>query len=112
MSCLYFPKETSTGERKIVDLIDTTGSGDVDTSLVCSTTGSDNRHICGLSGRTLHIPESWVNPSGEWHVGLKAAFELFPCAVKSRLQVPASLSCQLTCGHCDKECVGKILQDA
>lgn len=70
-----------------MDLIDTTGSGDVDTSMVRTTVGEENREIEGLSGRKLVIPDHWVNPSGHWHIGIKAAFELFPSAVKSRIQV-------------------------
>ena len=75
------------GKRKILDLIDTTGSGDVDTSTVRSTEDNEDRQILGLSGRTLYIPDHWVNPTGKWHVGIKAAFQLFPSAVKTRLQV-------------------------
>ena len=78
---------TSTGELKIVDLLDTSGSGDVDTSTVLSTSSVEGRKIAGLSGRTLLIPDHWTNPSGKWHVGVKAAFDLFPGAVKSRMQV-------------------------
>ena len=70
-----------------MDLIDTTGSGDVDTSTVRKTEGGEGRQVEGLTGRTLHIPDGWDNPSGEWHVGVKAAFELFPTSVKVRLQV-------------------------
>ena len=70
-----------------MDLIDTTGSGDVDTSVVLSTSVLEGRTIFGLTGRTLTIPEDWVNPSGKWHVGIKAAFDLFPDVVKLRLQV-------------------------
>ena len=75
------------GKRKIVELIDTTGSGDVDTSTVHSTSTVENRKIQGLSGRTLIIPDDWVNPTGEWHVGIKAIFELFPNSVISRIEV-------------------------
>lgn len=78
---------TTAGERKILDLIDTTGSGDVDTSVIRITREEKNREIKGLSGRILHIPDEWVNPSGKWHVGIKAIFELFPSAVESRIQV-------------------------
>lgn len=78
---------TTTGERKILDLVDTTGSGDVDTSTVRRTDAVKSRQIQGLSGRQLCIPDDWVNPTGEWHVGIKAIFELFPSTVKSRMQV-------------------------
>ena len=80
-------QETTAGNRKVVDLIDTSGSGDVDTSTIRKTTDSTNRVIEGLTGRKLCIPDDWENGSGQWHVGLKAAFELFPSRVKSRLQV-------------------------
>ena len=43
--------------------------------------------IKGKSGRLLTIPDNWENPSGEWHIGVKAAFELFPGSLRSRLQV-------------------------
>lgn len=83
-----------------MDLIDTTGSGDVDTSVVRTTTVTEGRLVCGHTGRTLNIPDDWVNPSGRWHVGVKAAFDLFPDVVKSRLQVGHHVMCnssQLTC---------------
>lgn len=80
-------QETTTGERKVLDLIDTTGSGDLDTSTVVTTECTTGRQIEGLSNRMLSIPDDWENPKGEWHIGLKAAFELFPSNVKSRLQV-------------------------
>lgn len=84
-------QETTTGERKILDLVDTTGSGDVDTSTVVRSEEEDSdsgrRVIKGESGLSLTIPDDWENPSGEWHIGIKAAFELFPGNLKSRLQV-------------------------
>ena len=43
---------TPDGERKIVDLIDCSGSGDVDTSV--TRTASDGK-ILGLSGRELRV---------------------------------------------------------
>ena len=86
-----FIQETTTGERKILDLVDTTGSGDVDTSTIvrCEEKEGDDRRavIKGKSGHSLTIPDDWENPSGEWHVGIKAAFELFPGSLRSRLQV-------------------------
>ncbi len=85
-------QETSNGERKVLDLVDTTGSGDVDTSKVVTTSELTGREVEGVSGRTLAIPDHWVNPSGKWHVGIKAAFDLFPRTIKTRMQV---LSMQL-----------------
>lgn len=92
-ACLTHVKTTVDGRPKIVDLIDTSGSGDVDTSTVrkalCN--GIGPLEIVGLTGRTLKIPEQWRNPTGEWHVGMKAGFELFPVAVRGRLQVSEGL---------------------
>ena len=59
---------TSTDERKIVDLIDASGSGDVDTSTVVEP--DDNGTLTGLSGRTLTLPKDIENPSGKFHIGI------------------------------------------
>ena len=39
----------------------------------------------GLSGRTLRIPKEWKNPSDQWHIGVKNAFDLYPRGVKDRI---------------------------
>ena len=46
---------TSYGDPKVVDLVDVSGSGDVDMSVVRVTEGDSNRLIDGLSGRKLKV---------------------------------------------------------
>ncbi|XP_037509766.1 tripeptidyl-peptidase 2 [Rhipicephalus sanguineus] len=74
---------TSDGKPKIVDMMDASGAGDVDTSKVVEV---QDGFITGLSGRKLKIPESWSNPSGKFHVGIKCAHELYPKCLKERVQ--------------------------
>lgn len=65
------------GSRKLVDVIDCTGSGDVDTSHAVDAT---NGTLKGLSGRTLNLPTEWppLKPGGKYMLGMKRAFELYP----------------------------------
>lgn len=42
--------------------------------------------IEGLSGRKLIISDEWKNPSEEYRVGLKRAYELFPDDLKRRIK--------------------------
>jgi tripeptidyl-peptidase II len=58
---------TSTGERKIVDVIDGSGSGDVDTSKKAKLSADGT--LKGLTGRTLTLPAGVVNPTGDFHLG-------------------------------------------
>jgi tripeptidyl-peptidase-2 len=71
-------QKTSDGRPKIVDLIDASGSGDVDTSTVVEAVDGK---FTGLSGRVLRPDPKWKNPTGKFHIGLKAATELFPAAL-------------------------------
>lgn len=75
---------TSDGKPKVLDVIDCTGSGDIDTSKVVK--ADADGCICGASGVSLVINTSWKNPSGEWHVGYKLVYELFTEDLTSRLK--------------------------
>ncbi|MEM1328977.1 MAG: S8 family serine peptidase [Planctomycetota bacterium] len=74
---------TSDGRPKIVDVIDGTGSGDVDMTTVRSL--EDGLEIDGLTGRTLKIPSSWSIPGGEIRVGMKAGDDLYPGGLRWRM---------------------------
>jgi len=74
---------TTDGKPKIIDLVDGTGSGDVDTSTVAEAKGGA---LAGLSGRSLTIDPGWNNPSGEFHLGVKPAYELYPEDLVPRLK--------------------------
>ncbi|KAL8148295.1 hypothetical protein AgCh_005606 [Apium graveolens] len=75
---------TSDGKPKILDVLDCTGSGDIDTSTVVK--ADADCCIRGGSGASLVVNSSWKNPSGEWHVGYKLVYELFTDTLTSRLK--------------------------
>lgn len=50
---MNFLKVTSSGQHKIIDIVDCTGAGDVDTSTI--KTPDDNDVIIGLTGRKLKV---------------------------------------------------------
>ncbi|PHT87253.1 hypothetical protein T459_09359 [Capsicum annuum] len=75
---------TSDGKPKVIDVLDCTGSGDVDTSTVVK--ADEDGRIPGASGASLVINSSWKNPSGEWHVGCKLVYELFTDTLTSRVK--------------------------
>ncbi len=74
---------TTDGKPKIVDMVDTSGSGDVDTSHVVQ---AKDGTLAGLSGRALALDPAWTCPSGEYHLGLKPAYELYPGGLVGRLR--------------------------
>jgi len=77
---------TSDGKPKIIDRIDGSGAGDVDTSTVVETKVVDGvKTVQGLTGRTLTIPNNWKNPSGKWNIGVKNGFDLYPRGLKDRI---------------------------
>lgn len=69
---------------QIVDVVDCTGSGDVDTSKIATLTAEGL--IPGAGGTLLKPNPAWSNPTGEWRVGCKRAFELVPSNLRSRMK--------------------------
>lgn len=60
--CLFLLQTTSTGKEKIIDLRDSTGSGDVDISTIVKVVSNNNqedRYIQGLSGRKLKVEKDY-----------------------------------------------------
>jgi tripeptidyl-peptidase-2 len=74
---------TTDGQPKIIDIIDGTGSGDVDTSTIVET--SDGT-LEGLTGRKLTTGKSWKNPKGKFRLGLKRAYDFFPGSLVGRMK--------------------------
>uniref|UniRef100_A0AC35GTT8 Peptidase S8/S53 domain-containing protein n=1 Tax=Panagrolaimus sp. PS1159 TaxID=55785 RepID=A0AC35GTT8_9BILA len=68
-------QKTSTGLPKIIDCYDFSGDGDVDTSTVRKM-GNDN-FLIRLSNRKMKIPQTWKNPSGKWHLGIKSCSNFY-----------------------------------
>lgn len=72
---------TTTGLPKIIDIVDCSGSGDV---IMGPLIKADGNELAGI-GRKLIINESWTNPTGEFRVGIKQAFDLYPAGLKDRI---------------------------
>ncbi|XP_043246717.1 tripeptidyl-peptidase 2-like [Amphibalanus amphitrite] len=76
-------QRTSDGRPKVVDLIDATGAGDVDTTHVAELRDGV---LNGLSGRRLKVPAGWECPTGKFHLGVKPLYELYPEKLRKRVQ--------------------------
>ncbi|KAI7856234.1 hypothetical protein BDC45DRAFT_555693 [Circinella umbellata] len=78
---------TTDGKPKVIDMVDCTGGGDVATTKIVKPTEENGVQIIqGLGGKKLIIDPSWKNPSNEYRVGLKRAYELFPTELVRRLK--------------------------
>jgi len=67
--------------------VDATGSGDVDTTTVVKVKEENGlRTIKGLTGKTLKLSEHFDSPSGEYRVGVKSAFSLYPDGLEKRVK--------------------------
>jgi tripeptidyl-peptidase-2 len=83
---LSTPDDPST--PKVVDIVDCTGSGDVKLTLAPKPT--DNNSLKGASGRLLTLNTNWINPTGNFYVGIKSGFDLFPKELVDRIQTRIS----------------------
>ena len=74
------------GRPKMLDVLDCTGAGDVDTRTTAA--AAEDGTLKGLTGRTLKLPASWptIKPGEKYHLGLKRAFELYPGGLGSRVK--------------------------
>ncbi|SPO21109.1 related to Tripeptidyl-peptidase II [Ustilago trichophora] len=75
---------------KVVDVIDCTGAGDIPLQPiepVSAVSGSASEHIefkSPFTGRTIRISSQVTNPKGEWKIGFKKAYDLWPGELKNR----------------------------
>ncbi|XP_018653361.1 tripeptidyl-peptidase II (S08 family) [Schistosoma mansoni] len=76
---------TPDGNRKIVDMIDASGSGDVKMKYK-RFIDQKHRIIETLTGRKVEIPSHWNPPDGIIRIGVKPASELFPKLLMQRLR--------------------------
>lgn len=79
-------EKTPDGRKKVIDILDCTGSGDVDMSTVKKP--SADHTVVGLTGRVLNLGLKIckMNPSKEFHVGAKLAYELLPKSLVTRIK--------------------------
>lgn len=74
---------TSEGKHKVIDIIDCSGSGDV--KLGELQTPSDGI-LKSFGGRLIKINPQWKNPTNQYRVGIKHAFELYPKGLITRVK--------------------------
>ncbi|KAL8007278.1 putative peptidase S8A, tripeptidyl peptidase II, peptidase S8, subtilisin, Ser-active [Plasmopara halstedii] len=75
---------TCDGRPKIIDIVDATGAGDIDTSIVLE---AKDGHLTLASGRALTLDPEWpLSQDGTYHVGSVAGYHLFPTPLIARLQ--------------------------
>lgn len=74
---------TPEGKRKVIDLLDCTGSGDVDTSLKRR---AEDGKLKTLSGRVLDVSSLPANESGEYRIGIKRGYGWMPSTLSTRIK--------------------------
>ncbi|XP_046674553.1 tripeptidyl-peptidase 2-like [Homalodisca vitripennis] len=73
---------TSDGKPKLIGRYDCSGAGDVDTSTVQQSVDGE---LQGITGRKLKVPPAWKNPTGNYYLGIKNAFDIYPKKAQERL---------------------------
>ncbi|MCA9209821.1 MAG: S8 family serine peptidase, partial [Planctomycetales bacterium] len=76
-------QRTSDGRPKIVDMIDATGSGDVQLS---AAQADEDGQLTGRTGRKLTLPDGWLDQDRPIRVGLKRAYDFFPGRLIARMK--------------------------
>lgn len=79
----YGLTETPDGKPKVIDLVDATGSGDVDMALVRKI---QNNSVLSVSGRALKLSPDWKIPTQDVRVGMKLGYELYPQELIPRIK--------------------------
>nr|CCA16257.1 PREDICTED: similar to tripeptidyl peptidase II isoform 2 putative [Albugo laibachii Nc14] len=84
-------QETNDGRPKVIDLIDATGAGDVDTSETVrpSLDKDTNEAILTLKSlkKTIYLNPKWPSaPDQEYHIGTLIAYDVFPKQLVDRLK--------------------------
>ena len=74
---------TPDGRPKVIDIVDATGSGDVDMSKVVT---PEDGQVTGLSGRVLTLDPKWKLSDSEVRIGMKAGYELYPHELVDRVK--------------------------
>ena len=79
--------KTTTGKQKVIDIIDCTGSGDVAMSKPITAIPFLDMAVIikAPSGREITVNKNWVNPTNQYRLGQKRAYELYPKALKERV---------------------------
>eukprot|EP00644_Phytophthora_capsici_P005563 jgi/Phyca11/558578/estExt2_Genewise1.C_PHYCAscaffold_20133 len=75
---------TPDGRPKVIDIVDATGAGDVDTSTVIE---AKDGKLTLANGRVLTLNPQWkASKDGRYHVGTVAGYHLFPGPLVTRLK--------------------------
>ncbi len=72
---------------KVVDVIDCTGAGDIPLQPIQPISSSAGAHVdfkSPFTGRTIRVSSKLTNPKGEWKIGFKRAYDLWPGELKNR----------------------------